>query len=193
MDDHPNDEKSCGSQLFNEALQDNSAPQEDWGLDQLSDYARAQNEAIAQCEQSLTVRYWHLGLALNLARRHFTRGQWGRFLHELGVDKTRASKACAIHRTFKEQESVEGLSVQEAYARRDRKPRKSVAKKRRKKRTNTGIAEWLVEVCKKADLFVDEVACADPDEAAVLLPAIDAVIEGLTSIRHQLKQRVDSA
>ena len=193
MDDHANEQKSCEPQLSAEVLQDDLAPQEDWGLDQLSNYARAQDAAIAQCEQSVTTRYWHLGLALNLARRHFSRGQWGKFLQELGIDKTRASKACAIHHTFKQQASVEGLSVQEAYERRERKARNSSAKKRRKKQTNGSINQWLLDVCKKADFFLDEAACANPSDAASLLPAIDAAIEELTTLRNHLQRQTDSA
>jgi hypothetical protein len=187
------EKKSCDPQLLDEAPLNDSAPQQDWGLDQLSNYARAQNAAITRCEHSLTARYWHLGLALNLARRHFSRGQWGKFLQELGVDKTRASKACAIHRTFKQQESVEGLSVQEAYQRRERKPRKSSTKKRRKRKTNGSIIRWLLDVCKKADFFLDEAAATNSNEAESLLSAIDAAIEELTVLRNHVQRRTDSA
>lgn len=138
-------------------------PHEGWPLDQLNQYARAESSAITQSEQSVTAHYWQLGLALSLARRHFSHGQWGKFLEELGVDKTRASKACAIHRTFKQQELVEGLSVQEAYQRRERKPS---TKTRRKMSTGGGFFQWLRDVCKHADFFLDEAACTEPNDAA---------------------------
>jgi hypothetical protein len=193
MNNLSSDKKSCDPQLLDEALLNDSVPQKDWGLDQLSHYARTQNAAITRCEHSLTTRYWHLGLALNLARPNFCRGQWGPFLQELGVDKTRASKACAIHRTFKSQKSVKGLSVQEAYQRRKRKSRKSSTKKRRKRKTPAGLIQWLSGVCKKADFFLDEAAATNPNQAESLLSAIDAAIEQMTALRNQVPQRTDSA
>jgi 3-methyladenine DNA glycosylase AlkC len=42
-------------------------------------------------------------------------------LEHLGIDKTRASKARAIYRTFSKEEDVAGLTVEEAYAQRQRK------------------------------------------------------------------------
>lgn len=49
---------------------------------------RAQDQAIVASDRSLMVCYWRLGLALNLARRHFGQRQWGLFLEELGINKT---------------------------------------------------------------------------------------------------------
>ena len=121
MDNHPHELKSCAPPLFDRVAVDDATPEEGCGPDLLGDYARAQDAAITRCEQFVTAHYWHLGLVLNLARRHFSRGQWGKSLQELGVDKTRAFWACAIHRTFKQQVPVEGLSVQQAYQRRDRR------------------------------------------------------------------------
>ena len=193
MIDQATQPKSCDPQLLNAAPPKPSVPHEDWPLDQLSQYARAQNSAITQSERSVTAHYWQLGLALNLARRHFSHGQWGKFLEEIGVDKTRASKACAIHRTFQQQELVEDLSVQEAYQRRERKPRKSSTKTRRKKSTCGGFSQWLRDVCKHADFFLDEAACTEPNDAASLLPAVNAAIEELTSLRDQLQVRSNSA
>jgi len=175
--------KSCGSQLF-EGL-----PQENWELDRLAQYACTQHDAISEGESSLAQLYWRLGLALNLARQHFNRGQWGRFLEDLGIDRTRASKARAIHCTFDTEDGVEGLSVQEAYRRRKRKPRKSGARKRRKRREHHGMDRWLLEVCKMADFFLDEASCVKPDEATSLLPPIEAAVEGLTLLRERVRQQ----
>jgi hypothetical protein len=55
------------------------------------------------------------------ARKAFGRGQWGRYLEETGIDKNRASKARTIYRTFAVEEDLAGLTLGEAYAKRQRK------------------------------------------------------------------------
>ena len=70
--------KSCDPQLLN------SDPQENWGVDELGLYVRDQHQAIEAGEHVLTKHYWRLGWALNLARRHFSHGQWQRYLGDLG-------------------------------------------------------------------------------------------------------------
>ncbi|MCY2995962.1 MAG: hypothetical protein NTY19_50145 [Planctomycetota bacterium] len=174
--------RSCDPQLLE------ATPQEDWGVEDLGQYAQGQHQAIQKGEQSLAVHYWHLGLALDLARRHFARHQWGMFLEELGIDKTRASKARALHRTFPTEQAVEGLSVQDAYARRERKPHGPSSEKRRQKQKQQGLFDWLLDVCKKADLFLDEAGFADPSESSTLLPAVDAAIDELTKLRARLQK-----
>ena len=182
------DGKSCESQLLDEQ------PNEAWDVERLGEFARARHQEIDADEQSLARAYWQLGLALNLARRQFSHGQWAKFLDELGIDKTRASKARAIQRTFDTENSVDGLSVQEAYRKRKRKSRKSGPKKTRRKSTNkherVSITEWLRDVCQQADMFLDEVASTDTDDAANVLPAIDAAVEELNRLRSQVQQRI---
>lgn len=184
------DGKSCESQLLDEQ------PNKAWDVERLGEFARARHQEIDADEQSLARTYWQLGLSLNLARRQFSHGQWAKFLDELGIDKTRASKARAIHRSFDTENSVEGLSVQEAYRKRKRKSRKSGPKKKRRKSTNkherVSIAEWLHDVCQQVDIFLDEVASADSDDAANALPAIDAAVEELNRLRSQVQQRIGS-
>lgn len=132
MEQHRPEPESCESQRFEEQ------PAENWGVDDLGRFAHARHQEIETDEASLAQAYWRLGLPLNLARSHFARGQWAGFLDEWGVDKTRASKARAIQRSFKTQESVAGLSVQEAYKQRKRKVGKRSAKKSRPSRRETG-------------------------------------------------------
>ncbi|MCR9294159.1 MAG: hypothetical protein NXI32_15680 [bacterium] len=182
------DGKSCESQLLDEQ------PNEAWDVERLGEFARARHQEIDADEQSLARAYWQLGLALNLARRQFSYGQWAKFLDELGIDKTRASKARAIQRSFDTENSVDGLSVQEAYRKRKRKSRKVGPKKKRRKSTNEheriSIAEWLRDVCQQIDIFLDEVASTDTEDAANVLPAIDAAVEELNRLRSQVQQRI---
>ncbi|REJ88285.1 MAG: hypothetical protein DWQ35_20110 [Planctomycetota bacterium] len=180
------DAKSCDPQRFD------GDPQQNWNLDELGVYAREQHEAIVRSESSLTTHYWRLGLALSFCRRHFSRGQWGPYLADLGIDKTRASKACAIHRTFKSEQAVNGLSVEKAYGHRERKVRKSSHKKRRKKRP-LSLTDWLHEICKATDHFLDEAAFVAPADAGSIVPALDTAIEDLTSLRERLQQRTSDS
>ncbi len=175
--------KSCDPQLLTQL------PQKDWDVERLGLYAQAQNQAIEAREQSLAADYWRLGLALNLVRVQFAHHHWEKFLEELGVDRTRASKARAICQTFATEHAVDGLSVQEAYARRERKPRKPGPKKQRKKQEEKDLCHWLRDVCHKVDFFLDEAKFADPSESSALLPAVDAAIEELTKLRERLQER----
>ncbi|MEK6234594.1 MAG: hypothetical protein N2C14_07765, partial [Planctomycetales bacterium] len=77
--------KSCDPQLLHEQ------PNEAWGVERLGEFAQARHREIEADEQSLAQAYWRLGLALNLARRQFSHGQWAKFLDELRIEKTRAS------------------------------------------------------------------------------------------------------
>lgn len=183
MDDLMEGAKSCGPQLFEDV------PHDGWGLEQLTGYANAQHAAIEDSEQMLTPVYWRLGLALRLARRHFARGQWGHFLQELGIEKTRASKACAIHRAFESEQLVEGLTVEEAYARRKRKPRKTSPRDNDKNKTRRDLGQWLLKVCREADGFLDVASNIPPNKAASLVPAVDAAIDELQVLRRRLAEQ----
>ncbi|MBI1247738.1 hypothetical protein GC197_07790 [bacterium] len=171
-------------------------PNEAWDVERLGAFAQARHQEIDTDEQSLARAYWQLGLALNLARRQFSQGQWAKFLNEQGIDKTRASKARAIQRSFDTENSVEGLSIQEAYRKRKRKSRKSGPTKKSRKSTNkherVNIAEWLRDVCQQVDIFLDEVSSTDTDDAANVLPAIDAAVEELNRLRSQVQQRISA-
>jgi len=180
--------KSCDSQLFDEQ------PNEAWDIQRLAAFAQTRHQEIDADEQSLARAYWRLGMALNLARRQFSHGQWAKFLEELGIDKTRASKARAIQRSFDNEDAVEVLSVQEAYRQRKRKSRKSGPNKRRRTSANKHdrvcIVDWLRDVCQQADFFLDEFASANTEDAANVLPVIDAAVEELSRLRNQLQQRI---
>ena len=107
-----NQAKSCVPQLF-----DNAEPGQDWSLDELSNYARIQHCEILDGEKSQVQIYWRLGAALVLAKKAFKHGKWSQHLKELGIERTRASRARAIYQTFPEVEDTAGLTVAEAYDR----------------------------------------------------------------------------
>jgi hypothetical protein len=180
--------KSCEPQLLDEV------PTEAWGVEKLGAFAQARHHEIEADEQSLARVYWRLGLALNLARRQFSHGQWTKFLDALGIDKTRASKARAIQRSFEAECSLEGLSVQEAYRSRKRKVRKPSAKKERRKKSKqkTGMVDWLFDICNKVDLYCAEADFADSEEASSLLSVIENAVAELTRLRRRLQQRIDT-
>jgi len=178
------DLKSCDSQLLMKP------PNPQWGVEDLGRYARAQDQAIVASDRSLTACYWRLGLALNLARKHLGHRQWGRFLDELGIDKTRASRARAIHGTFETEQQVAELSVQEAYGRREKKPRLAAPAERRPEKQKEDPIEFLLGVCKQADFFSDHANFTEPDQAAAILTMIDETIAELDKLRSLYRQRV---
>lgn len=175
-------QKSCDPQRFADE------PQANWGVEDLGRYARARHDEIAAGEQSLAAAYWRLGAALNLARRQFGRGQWGKFLAEFGIEKTRASKARAIHQAFGSKRAVERLSVQEAYSRRERRSRKTTRAKRGERNTHQpSLTDFLLDICQMADTFLDDAGGVGPHDAAAVLPIVEAAVEELTKLQHRLR------
>lgn len=113
MDEANCDDKSCGPQLFI-----SSEPNVEWGVNQLGAVAMAQHQQIVESERHLAVAYWRLGQTLDLAKKNFNYGQWEGFLKTWKIDKTRASRARAIFRTFGGEEQVRSLTVEQAYGQR---------------------------------------------------------------------------
>ena len=117
--------ESCGPQLIEAEI-----PSRAWGLDRLSAAAVDEYQRLLNDERFLTPHYWRLGRLLGLARKEFQHGQWGAYLNELGIDKTRAAKAMRIYETFTTEQATSELTVAEAYDRRKRKPRTIRSKRR---------------------------------------------------------------
>ena len=186
MTNHETDPKSCDPQLFD------GEPQETWGVDELGVYAEAQHRTIEEGEHSLAANYWYLGRSLSLARPHFSRRKWGKFLEDLKIEKTRAARARAIERTFPNAQALDGMSVQEAYRRRKRKLRKRSTSKRRAKQPECGLVEFMLEICEKVDFFMDEVRDSASKDAEEVLPAIDSAVRELNRLRDALHQRTES-
>jgi len=142
-----------------------------------------QHRQIIDGEKLLTPSYWRLGHALVLAKKTLNHGQWARYLKKLGIDKTRASKARAIYRTFESEVDVAGLTVEEAYAKRQRnhsaeldegadeaaEPKADV---QRLRKSVHKIAEQTVAA-------IQDAAFAEREEANILIPAIRKTISQL--------------
>jgi hypothetical protein len=101
--------KSCEPQHLDDGPNPGNSP------DDLGEWASSYHEQIVEGERSLAALYWKLGKALELARKHFTRGQWEKYLAKWKIDKTRASKARKIYGAFQNVEQVQKLSVEKAY------------------------------------------------------------------------------
>ena len=123
-------EKSCSVQLSIKM------PTADWTLKQLGEWATDQHRAISENETAATVLYWRLGLALELIRQKFEQGKWTAHLQSLGIDKTRACRACAIHATFASEAELAGLSVHQDHAQRQPPRTKEKTRKSRGRGAN---------------------------------------------------------
>ena len=80
------------------------------------------NRKINAAGVLLTGLYWDLGMfLLDLKERYGRHGTWEKRLAKMGIDRTRATKATAIKRTFRCRKDCEQMSVDDAYAMRKRK------------------------------------------------------------------------
>jgi hypothetical protein len=182
-------EKGCGPQLLND-----EQPSHSWDLDKLGEFAKEQHQKIVEGEKELAPAYWRLGEALDLARKQFNHGQWGKFLADLGIHKTRASKARAIFRSFQSLEDVAGQSVEDAYeCRRSRQEQAPRAAKRKPKSKGNALKAFLKHVPKEAKALIDEAVTMRPPEASQLMTAIDAAIENLQRLRETLAAKATVA
>ena len=192
-------EKSCDSQLSSEEL----CPNSEWPLSELTDYAKTEHASIQQEEESLATSYWRLGYALTLAKRHFGRGQWGKYLAEQGIDKTRSSRAMAIYRTFPGMEGLAGKSVDAAYKERKRKKKSNRGKSQddsdsglEDKDTNETSDErpdtlqtFLVRLRQDSEHWVHEAAFAPQCEIAELIDLAEQAMSALQEIHCSLQEQ----
>jgi hypothetical protein len=169
-------------------------PSHAWDLERLGKYARKEHDAIVRGETTLSPHYWRLGQALQLARKQLGRGQWGRYLAELGVHKVRAAKARAIYRTFSTPEAVAGMAVEEAYEQRKRN-QPSARRRGRRRQLMDGQAPaentdelqaFLMDVCARAEQLVDSAAFVEPSRRAALFPLVHSAVEKLNHLGRML-------
>jgi hypothetical protein len=185
MADMPSDQESCTPQPLPEG-----PPTAEWTPEQLTTYARAQDEIIVQGERMLAANYWRLGAALNLLRPIYKHFRWEPFLAVLRLDKTRASRARAIARTFSNEADVAQLTVREAYDRRTRKlKRETKTAKAGCKHDAKRLSKFLDFVGKTAELFIDEAGFAEQAIATALLPEVEMAIGKLQQIRDLLHEQ----
>jgi hypothetical protein len=185
-------EKSCGSQLL--PVGD---PTSEWGIDHLGVYAQLQYRLILDGEKSLTAVYWRLGRALAFAKQIFKHGCWGQYLKDLGIDKTRASKATAIHKTFGKEEDVARLRVDEAYARRERKKVKkqtdSDGENAAAKKDAKTLRRSIGNIARQTGAAIHNAAYAGPQEAVILIPAVRKAIRELVELLRFLEEQAAKA
>ena len=182
-------EKSCGSPQ----LLPSNEPNNEWIPEQLGTYAQTQYQQIVDAETHLTRPYWHLGHALEIAKKSFGHGQWEQYLKSLGIDPTRASKARAIYRTFANANDVEHLTVEEAYARRRKKrstaPPAVSSKAANSKRSAQVLRKSISKIADRTGTVVHDAAFATPDEATILIPAVRKAIRELQTLLAFLEQQ----
>ncbi|QDU94469.1 hypothetical protein [Lignipirellula cremea] len=179
--------KGCGPQPFR-----SGNPNNEWGIDELSFYAQIQFGQILEGERLLTPSYWRLGNALALAKKSLHRGQWAQYLAALGIDKTRASKARAIHRTFPEAGDVVDLTVEEAYDRRQRPA--TTASTHRGEQSNLQkdshrLRHTVSKIATRSREAIHDAAFAAPAEAVLLIPAVRKAIQELEQLLSHLVQQ----
>jgi hypothetical protein len=165
--------KFLGPQLLPEGQ-----PTNEWGVDQLGVYAQMQYRQIVDEEKHATRSYWRLGNALSQAKKAFAHGHWARYLKELGIDKSRASKARVIYRTFTQEEDATGLTVDEAYARRhcQGKRKQHVGDADASERDVKGLHRSVRRIAERTGAVIHEAAFAAPGEAGILIPAVRKAI-----------------
>lgn len=176
------DEKGCESQPLPEG---NPTPK--WTSEQLASYAQQQHQQIASSEEPLTSLYWRLGLALSVARAKFKHGKWGEYLQSLGIDKTRASKARAIHKACPKERDIANLSVAKAYARRHRKKARKAEPAVMSDKAE--LREFLKAVCIDAEKYFDVAAFLEPVQASEFVLDIENTIKKLEELCARARER----
>ena len=186
-----NDAKSCGPQLFAEG-----EPSNEWGLEELGVYAQMQYRQILDGERLLAPAYWRLGHALKFAKKAFRHGKWTQYVKDLGIDKTRASKAGAIYRTFDGPDEVAKLTVEEAYAKRQRKqsakPEDGIDGGSQPKNVQR-LRKSVSSIGKRTDDVIHDAAFAAPEEAVILIPAVRKAIRQLQELLEYLERQAGAA
>lgn len=181
-------DKSCGPQLFG-----GGEPNSEWGLDELNTYAQMQYRQILDGEKLLAPAYWRLGHTLVLDKKAFKHGKWSQHLKDLGIDKTRASKARAIFQAFDKVEDVATLTVDEAYAQRKRK---QAAEKEedanggaRPKQDVQRLRKSVSNIAERTETAIQDAAFVVPKEAVILIPAVRKAIRQLQELLKFLEEQ----
>ena len=125
-------------------------------------------------------------MALNLARKQFGRGQWTSYLESLGIERTRASKARAIFRTFTTVDQVVGLAVEEAYSQRCRSQPKQL---RNDDPSTSQLHACLEHVRREVECLLDETVALTRGEARKLLPTALQTIHRLLELELRLRKQ----
>jgi hypothetical protein len=186
--------QGCGPQPFDQ-LVSHATP-----LTRLTELAGEVHAALVAFEKSATPHYWRLGQILMLARKQVSRGDWADFLATLGIEKTRASKARAIFRAFYTAEETTGLSVGEAYDRRERRPSAGKLLRQMPEEAvgqlhvphvtlpHVTLPHWVDRLAEDAARLRDEVQFLSPEQfekLGIAIPrAVALLAELVAAVRH---------
>lgn len=186
-----NDNKGCGPQPL-----PNSEPTEAWGRDELGDYARVQHQQIVVGEKQLTPVYWRLGRALALAKEAVRHGEWSDYLAKHGIDKTRASKARTIFRTFDREEDVAELTVAESYAmRRSKQADETTGDSEGGTQSQEGVQRLrrsITKITERTEAALEDADRLDSAGAAALVPLVRDAAETLHALLAYLEKQADA-
>lgn len=171
--------------------------------DELGAAAAAELAAITTNERSVTGRYWYLGRLLTWARKPLTHGQWGRFLKQWKIDKSRAAKAMRIFRAFTTADAVADLTVAEAYERSAKSSSRRATSRKPKPapaaaaiatpttiRSWTKFAEIMIEVVERQ---LEEPEFLTSEEAAAALTALGPLLTALRQCEDRLRRRTSAS
>lgn len=173
--------------------------------DELGAAAAAELAAITSDERSVTARYWLMGQILTWARKPLTHGQWGQFLKQWNIDKTRAAKAMRIFQGFPTAAATADLTVAEAYAR-SAKPSSGSATPQKLKKAKkaqpaaaaeaTSVPDTIQSWTKFADAMtivverqLEEPEFLTPAEAAAALASLNRLLTALQQSEARLRDR----
>ena len=140
-----------------------------------------------------------LGQVLVVARRQYQHGQWVKFLTMRGIDKTRASRAMAIFRTFSQVADLDTMTVKQACASRKVRAKKTSRQSKNRSRkpiaqseftAPTSLGDWLDVLTTKSTRFTEEATFATGDAAGKLLDTVDQAMRQLQGLRELLAQRM---
>lgn len=179
--------ESCETQVLSDG-----APSEAWALPQLTQFATQQYQAIVAAEKPLAVLYFRLGKALAMARQKYKHGSWGKFLVSLGIDKTRASKAVAIYRTCNGEENVASLTVEKAYAQRERKNRRKPPVDSVKLSSPAVLRDFLKILGIELEQLPKVIAGLSPQDARELERDMHAALKRFEDLINLVHSRVKS-
>jgi hypothetical protein len=178
-------------------------PASAWTPDKLGEHARVIHDRIATSEQSLTGDYWLLGQTLDQAKKYFNHGQWSRFLTDYGIDKTRASRARSIRRTFSSPDDVKDLTLKQAYEARRRQANKPKSRGAASRKTRVEIdPQPVAQVTLKSflklddctqDRLLDEIKFTNASDLPVLLTEFEQLQGFLTHLRSALQKRLPAS
>lgn len=190
---------SDDAKFLESPLLKDAEPSAKWSIDELGAAAAAELAVLVTNEQSATTRYWRLGRLLSLARKPLTHGQWGLFLKQWRIDKTRAAKAQRIFKRFATAEATAGITVGEA-CRRNAKPTRRRATPSNSKKTSaveTAAAPPIIQSWSKFTEIMAEVVefqleqpeFLTPDEAAAALASLGRLLATLLQCEERLRRR----